>query len=110
MIHLRHHVWLRRVAGKSRHTKLANLSGEVRECLQRAEQCAARAKIEPNPALQRDFIDMELRWLHLARSYRFLDQISIASAEPEKQRGELSVRLAQLKQRVALVTQERVVK
>ena len=74
---------------------LANLSGEVRECLQRAEQCAARAKIEPNPALQRDFIDMELRWLHLARSYRFLDQIGIASAEPEKQRGELSVRLAQ---------------
>ena len=50
-----------------------NLAEEVRECLRHAEECAARAKIEPHPAIQRDFIDMELRWLQLARSYQFLE-------------------------------------
>jgi hypothetical protein len=48
--------------------------------------------MEPNPALQRDFIDMELRWLQLARSYQFLDQLRTFSAGHENQRGELSVR------------------
>src|SRR5580700_9147907 len=29
-----------------------NLAEEVRECLRHAEECAARAKIEPHPAIQ----------------------------------------------------------
>ena len=53
--------------------------------------------MEPNSALQRDFIDMDLRWLQLARSYQFLDQLCTFSAERGKQRGELSLRLEQLK-------------
>jgi hypothetical protein len=79
------------------HTMLENLREEVRECLRHAEECAARAKIEPHPAIQRDFIDMELRWLKLARSYQFLNHLRTFSAEHDKQTGELSVRLEQLR-------------
>jgi hypothetical protein len=46
---------------------LANLSAEVRECLWHAEDCAERAKAEPNPAIRRDYMEMEKRWLKLAR-------------------------------------------
>lgn len=52
---------------------LQNLSAEIRECLRCAEDCAARAEREPNTSLRRDFFDMELRWLKLARSYQFAD-------------------------------------
>jgi hypothetical protein len=75
------------------------LSEEVRECVRHAEEYAARAKIEPHPAIQRDFIDMELRWLQLARSYQFLEQFRTCSAEHAKQRGELSSRLEHLRRR-----------
>jgi hypothetical protein len=73
---------------------LANLSAEVRECLRHAEDCAERAKTEPNPALQRDYIEMEKRWLKLARSYQLFERLQTFSTH---QRGELSDRLEQLK-------------
>ncbi len=53
---------------------LQNLSQQVRECLQHAEDCAHRAKVEPDPNPQRDYLMMERRWLSLARSYQFKDQ------------------------------------
>ena len=74
-----------------------NVAEEVHECLRHAEECATRAKNEPHPAIQRDFIDMELRWLQLARSYQFLDQLRTFSAAHDKQSGELSARLERLK-------------
>jgi hypothetical protein len=60
---------------------LQTLSPEVRECLRHAEDCAQRAKIEPDPTVQRDFFDMERRWLKLARSYQYLEQISSFTAK-----------------------------
>ena len=36
---------------------LANLSAEVRECLWHAEDGSERAKIELNPAMQRDYME-----------------------------------------------------
>jgi hypothetical protein len=41
---------------------------------------------------------MELRWLQLARSYQFLDQLRAFSAEHDKQSGALSARLERLKE------------
>ncbi|PWT82634.1 MAG: hypothetical protein C5B58_07905 [Acidobacteria bacterium] len=55
---------------------LENLSEQVRECLRRAEDCAERLKRELNPDSKKDFLEMEDRWLKLARSYQFLDQLS----------------------------------
>ncbi len=50
---------------------LTNLSEKVRYCLQHAEECGRRAKIEPDPALARDLLEMERGWLVLARSFQF---------------------------------------
>ena len=55
---------------------LENLSEQVRDCLRRAEDCAERAKREPNPSFKCDLLEMERRWLKLARSYQFLEQLS----------------------------------
>jgi hypothetical protein len=51
---------------------LQNLSPDVRECLARAQEYAQRAKVEPNPTVQREFLEMERRWLQLARSWTVL--------------------------------------
>jgi hypothetical protein len=79
---------------------LQNLSSEVSECLRHAEECAARAKCEPNPALRRDYFDMELRWLKLARSYQFAEQLQSFSSHGKQQSGELTNRLEQLKRKL----------
>src|SRR5215472_10360095 len=80
---------------------LQNLSSNVRECLQRAKECAERAKLEPNPALQRDFIDMEARWLKLARSYQFAEQLQTFTSHNGGQRTLLSERLERLRRYLA---------
>ena len=48
-----------------------HLSEDIRECYQLAEDCARRAKAEADPELRKDFLEMERRWLFLARSYEF---------------------------------------
>jgi hypothetical protein len=73
-------------------TMRENVGAKVRECLGHAEACAQRARAEPNPAFQRDLIEMERCWLQLARGYQ-----SFAWLQPESQGGQLSDRLQQLK-------------
>jgi hypothetical protein len=75
---------------------LENLSEQVRECLRRAEDCAERVKREPNPSLKRDFLEMEGRWLKLARSYQFMEQLSSFTTYNNQKQTELSARLEQL--------------
>ena len=48
------------------------------------------------------FIDIELRWLQLARSCQFLGQLRTFSAAHDKQSGELSARLERLKRKFPL--------
>jgi hypothetical protein len=79
---------------------LANLRAEVRECLWHAEDCSERAKIELNPAMQRDYMEMERRWLRLALSCQLFERMQTFSAH-EEPRGELSDRLEQLKRTLA---------
>ena len=45
------------------------LREDIRECYQLADDCARRA--EADPQLRQDFLDMERRWLFLARSCEF---------------------------------------
>ena len=80
---------------------LQNLSSNVRECLQRAKECTERAKLEPNPALQRDFIDMETRWHELARSYQFAEQLQTFKSHNVRQRTLLGERLERLRRYLA---------
>src|SRR5262245_36712705 len=55
---------------------LQKLSEEIRECLRHAEECRRRAKTALNASATRDNLEMEQRWLALARSYEFTERLS----------------------------------
>jgi len=50
---------------------LNNLSEQICECMQHAEDCARKAAAQTDPKLREDFLELERRWLFLARSYEF---------------------------------------
>jgi hypothetical protein len=54
---------------------LENLSEEIRGCLRYAAECARKAKESSKPNLREDFLEMERRWLQLAHSYQFAQQL-----------------------------------
>jgi hypothetical protein len=54
---------------------LKDPSEQVRECLQHAEDCARRAAAQTCPKTKEDFLDLERRWLALARSYEFTERL-----------------------------------
>jgi hypothetical protein len=58
-----------------------NLSEQIRECLQHAEDCTRQAARQNCPKLKVDFLDMERRWLFLARSYDLTERVSAFSAK-----------------------------
>ena len=55
---------------------LQNLSHEIRECLRRAEECKRLAEAAKTETGRADYLDMERRWLSLARSYEFAERLS----------------------------------
>jgi len=51
---------------------LNNLSEQIRECLQAAENCARKAAELPNSSpFHQDYLRLEKRWLELAWSIEF---------------------------------------
>jgi hypothetical protein len=62
---------------------LKNLSDDIAECYRHAVDCAQKAKSEGDARVREDFLDMERRWLFLARSYEFTDQLDLLTNEPE---------------------------
>jgi hypothetical protein len=51
---------------------LNNLSEQIRECLQHAEECARKAAELANASsFRQDFLRLEKHWLELARSIEF---------------------------------------
>jgi predicted AAA+ superfamily ATPase len=63
---------------------LNNLSDQIRECLRHAEDCARQAAAQSDPNLKDDFLDMERRWLLLARSYDFTERLNDFSNETKR--------------------------
>ncbi len=68
---------------------LNNLSGDIRDCLQHAEDCALKAAAQTDPKLKQDLLDMERRWLSLARSYEFTERIGGFSGETKRKLDKL---------------------
>src|SRR6516164_4992278 len=60
---------------------LNNLTEQIRECLQHAEHCARQAAAQTNSKLKEDFLELEQRWLFLARSYEFTERLTDFSDE-----------------------------
>ena len=65
---------------------LQNLSEEIRECYHRAEECKRLAEGALTESGKADFLDMERRWLALARSYEFAERLSSFTAPFSKRR------------------------
>jgi len=55
---------------------LQNLSPEIRDCYNRAEHCKRLAETALTETVKADYLDMERRWLSLARSYEFAERLS----------------------------------
>jgi hypothetical protein len=68
---------------------LNNLSEQIRECLQHAENCARKAAAQSCPKLKQDFLELEQRWLFLARSYEFTERLTDFSDEAKRNANKL---------------------
>jgi hypothetical protein len=55
---------------------LDNLNKDIRECYRHAEECARKAAAQIDEKTQQDFLDLEQRWLSLARSFEFSEHLT----------------------------------
>jgi hypothetical protein len=68
---------------------LNNLSEQIRDCYAHAEECARKAADQTDPQLKQDFLDMERRWLTLAKSYELSERLEDFSDEAGRRAGRL---------------------
>jgi len=61
------------------------LSEQIRQCHMHAEHCARQAGIQIDQKLKADFLEMERRWLMLARSYEFAQRLADFSDETNRE-------------------------
>jgi len=54
---------------------LNNLTEQIRECLQLAEECARKAAAQSDPAIRDDFLGLEKRYRELVRSFEFGERL-----------------------------------
>ena len=68
---------------------LNNLNEQIRECLQHAENCARKAAAQTDSKLREDFLELEQRWLFLARSYELTERLGDFSDEAKRDTDKL---------------------
>ena len=73
---------------------LNNLSEQIRECLQHAENCARKAAAQTDSKIREDFLELEQRWLFLARSYELTERLGDFSDEAKRNTDKLPEALA----------------
>ena len=74
---------------------LRNLPEHIRACQVRAAECRERANQITDAKLKADFREMEQRWMHLARSYGFVESLQDFLIDAHrKASGEPAARLA----------------
>jgi hypothetical protein len=56
-----------------------SVSREASECRLYAEQCADKARLQFDPKLRQELLDMQQRWLSLARSHEFSERLEFLS-------------------------------
>ena len=54
---------------------LQKLGDHIRAYHERAAECAEQAKTETNEKIRADLLKMEKTWLHLAKSYEFVQSL-----------------------------------
>ena len=68
---------------------LNSISEQIREYLQHAEECACKAAAQTDPKIKSGFLDLERRWLVLARSYDFTERLTDFSHEGKRNADKL---------------------
>jgi len=64
---------------------LNNLSEQIRRCLEHAEDCAREAAAQPDRSpLKQDYLNLEKRWLGLARSFELGEQLTDFTNEAKR--------------------------
>ena len=66
-----------------------NLSEQIRDCLRHAEDCAQRAATQADPKLKQDFLQLEKKWLSLARSFQLTERLTAFSGEAQRRADRL---------------------
>jgi hypothetical protein len=51
-------------------------NSDIRECYRHAEHCGRKAAEQTDPKAKQDFLDLEQRWLSLARSFEFSEMVT----------------------------------
>ena len=67
---------------------LQKLDGEIRECYRHAAECSRSADQVRDLFKKQDFLDMEKRWLCLARSYELAERLSNFTSPSEGEKPE----------------------
>ena len=60
------------------------IMNKIGECLRQAKDCARKAAAQSDPLLKKDYLDLERRWLLLARSYELGDRLTDFSNEVKR--------------------------
>ena len=68
---------------------LNNLSEEICECYRHAENCARKAAAQTDSKIREDFLELEQRWLFLARSYELTERLGDFSDEAKRDTDKL---------------------
>jgi hypothetical protein len=68
---------------------LNSLSEQIRDCYSHAEECGRKAAAQTDPQLKHDVLEMERRWLTLARSYELSQRLEDFSDEAGRRSGNL---------------------
>jgi hypothetical protein len=71
-------------ACKAKRGMLNNLSAQIRDCHEHAEDCARKAAAQSDLQLKQDFLDLERRWLKLARSFELGERLTDFQAEARR--------------------------
>jgi hypothetical protein len=52
---------------------------QIRECLRYANECRQLANISPDHGRRQELLNMQFRWLSIARSYEFSERLEFLS-------------------------------
>jgi hypothetical protein len=76
------HLWRREEA------LLYNLSEEVRQCYEHAEQCASRARAAQDEELRADYLRLAQGWLKLGQSYGLRHRLTLFINEATRRKND----------------------
>jgi hypothetical protein len=69
---------------------LENLSEEVRQCHEHAEECAGQARATQDEKLRADYLRLAQGWLKLARSYELWQRLTLFTNEAARRKNGLN--------------------